>query len=387
MYIIKIMSLKNTNIIEKLKLINYPGFSRDIVSFGMIKDINISDDTINIVLSQSTSNEDVLNQIKKDIINKISSISDNHSVEVTYHKSDQFKKEASSIKRTRDIKNIIAVASGKGGVGKSTVAINLAAELSKSYKVGLLDLDIYGPSIPTLIGEDRVPEVRGNNLLIPIEKFGMKFMSFGFLNSNNDPAIWRGPMVSKLTHQFFDNVDWGELDYLILDLPPGTGDIQLTLVQKIALSGAVIVTTPQDLAHKDVQKGTDMFNKVNTPVLGIIENMSFFNISGKIINYNDNTQIALNGIEKEIEINQDGTFSSSLKIFQGKSALNESQRLNIPLLGNIPLDPNLSLLSDLGKPCVFEDSHNNRMKKVFFEITNKITKIISKQSVISDVNN
>ena len=178
------MSLKNTNIIEKLKLINYPGFSRDIVSFGMIKDINISDDTINIVLSQSTSNEDVLNQIKKDIINKISSISDNHSVEVTYHKSDQLKKEASSIKRTRDIKNIIAVASGKGGVGKSTVAINLAAELSKSYKVGLLDLDIYGPSIPTLIGEDRVPEVRGNNLLIPIEKFGMKFMSFGFLNSN-----------------------------------------------------------------------------------------------------------------------------------------------------------------------------------------------------------
>ena len=185
-------------------------------------------------------------------------------------------------------------------------------------------------------------------------------------------------MVSKLTHQFFDNVDWGELDYLILDLPPGTGDIQLTLVQKIALTGAVIVTTPQDLAHKDVQKGSDMFNKVNAPVIGVIENMSFFNIKGKLNGYRDDIEISIDGIKEKIEVSKDGSFSSSIKIFQGKSASQESERLNIPLLGYIPLDPNLSLLSDLGKPCVFEESHN-QTTKAFSEISKKIIKINSKQ--------
>ena len=172
-------------------------------------------------------------------------------------------------------------------MGKSTIAVNLAAELSKRFKVGLLDLDIYGPSLPTLIGNSDTPKVIENNLLVPIEKYNMKFMSFGFLNAKDDPAIWRGPMVSKLTHQFFDNVDWGNLDFLILDLPPGTGDIQLTLVQKIALSGAIIVTTPQDLAHQDVKKGSDMFNKVNTPVIGVVENMSFYNLKGNIDGFNN----------------------------------------------------------------------------------------------------
>ena len=372
------MSLNNKDVTEKLKLINYPGFSRDIVSFGMVKDITISNSEINIILSQSTTDEKILKQIKKDIITELSSINDNRDINIIYQESSGLKEEKLSTNRIENIKNIIAVASGKGGVGKSTVAINLAAELSKSHKVGLLDLDIYGPSLPTLIGEDRMPKVRDNNLLIPIEKFGIKFMSFGFLNSNNDPAIWRGPMVSKLTHQFFDNVDWGELDYLILDLPPGTGDIQLTLVQKIALTGAVIVTTPQDLAHKDVQKGSDMFNKVNAPVIGIIENMSFFNIKGKLNGYRDDIEISIDGIKEKIEVSKDGSFSSSIKIFQGKSASQESKRLNIPLLGHIPLDPNLSLLSDLGKPCVFEESQN-QITKVFSEISKKIIKINSKQ--------
>ena len=185
-------------------------------------------------------------------------------------------------------------------------------------------------------------------------------------------------MVSKLTHQFFDNVDWGELDYLILDLPPGTGDIQLTLVQKIALTGAVIITTPQDLAHKDVQKGSDMFNKVNAPVIGVIENMSFFDIRGKLSGYRDDIEIFIDGITKKIEVNKDGSFSSGIKIFQGKSASQESKRLNIPLLGHIPLDPNLSLLSDLGKPCVFEEL-DNQTTKAFSEITKKIIEIHSKQ--------
>ena len=372
------MSLNNKDIIKKLKLITYPGFSRDIVSFGMVKDIRISDNSIDVILSQSTSNKEILEEIKKNIIVELSSINNDRDINIIYEESSNLKEEKSNTDRTKNIKNIIAVASGKGGVGKSTVAINLAAELSKTYKVGLLDLDIYGPSLPTLIGESKMPEVRDNNLLIPIEKFGIKFMSFGFLNSNNDPAIWRGPMVSKLTHQFFDNVDWGELDYLILDLPPGTGDIQLTLVQKIALSGAVIVTTPQELAHKDVQKGSDMFNKVNAPVLGIIENMSFLNITGKLKGYTDDIELSIDGVTEKIDLNNDGVFSLKIKIFEGKSASRESERLNIPLLGHIPLDPNLSLLSDLGKPCVFEES-SNQTQEAFSQITKKIIKILTKQ--------
>jgi ATP-binding protein involved in chromosome partitioning len=372
------MSLNNKDIIEKLKLITYPGFSRDIISFGMVKDIRISDNSIDVILSQSTSNKEILEEIKKNIIVQLSSINNDRDINIIYEESNNLKEEKSNTDRTKNIKNIIAVASGKGGVGKSTVAINLAAELSKTYKVGLLDLDIYGPSLPTLIGESKMPEVKANNLLIPIEKFGIKFMSFGFLNSNNDPAIWRGPMVSKLTHQFFDNVDWGELDYLILDLPPGTGDIQLTLVQKIALSGAVIVTTPQELAHKDVKKGSDMFNKVNAPVLGIIENMSFLNIAGKLKGYSDNIELSIDGVKEKIDLNNDGAFSLKIKIFEGKSASRESERLNIPLLGHIPLDPNLSLLSDLGKPCVFEGS-SNQTQEAFSQITKKIIKILAKQ--------
>ena len=374
------MSLNNKDIIEKLKAINYPGFSRDIVSFGMVKNIKISSDEIHIILSKSTSDKKILDQIKKNIIEELSSISDIYNINIIYEESDNLKEKKSDINRTKNIKNIIAIASGKGGVGKSTVAINIAAELSKSYKVGLLDLDIYGPSLPTLIGETKMPEVKENNLLIPIEKFGIKFMSFGFLNSNDDPAIWRGPMVSKLTHQFFDNVDWGSLDYLILDLPPGTGDIQLTLVQKIALTGAIIVTTPQDLAHKDVQKGSDMFNKVNTPVIGVIENMSYFEIKGKLNKYIKDTDMVIDGIEEKIKINSDGSFLANIKIFKGTSAQKESERLNISLLGSIPLDPNLSLLSDLGKPYVFEDT-STQTEKVFSIITEKIIKILSKQMI------
>ena len=365
---------------DTLKTISYPGFSRDIISFGMVKNIYISDEKIDIILSKSTSDEKVLDQIKKDIINKISSISDVKNINILYEESDRLKDQRSVINRTENIKNIIAVASGKGGVGKSTVAINLAAELSKTYKVGLLDLDIYGPSLPTLIGLTETPKVKDNNLLVPIEKYGIKFMSFGFLNSNSDPAIWRGPMVSKLTHQFFDNVDWGNLDYLILDLPPGTGDIQLTLVQKIALTGAVIITTPQDLSHKDVQKGSDMFKKVNTPVIGVIENMSSFQLKGKISNYNQDTHIDFSNMKDKVKISKDGSFSLNIEIFKGKSARIESERLKAELLGSIPLDPNLSLLSDLGKPCVFEES-SIETRKVFLAIADKIVKILSKQFV------
>ena len=174
----------------------------------------------------------------------------------------------------------MAISSCKGGVGKSTIALNIALEISKNYKVGLLDLDIYGPSLPIILGVNEQPEMTKNNRLVPLEKFGMKVMSFGFISGNDTPVIGRGPLVSRMTEQFFKDVEWGELDYLILDLPPGTGDVQLTLTQKLRISGAIIVTTPQDIALSDVRKGADMFEKVKTPILGVIENMSGFTING-----------------------------------------------------------------------------------------------------------
>ena len=365
------------DIIEQLKLIKYPGFSKDIISFGMLKEISVSNENIIINLFQSTNEKNILDTIKSEIISTIAKINNsNRNVEIIFTSSESLNKSNLDLSRNENIKNIIAVSSGKGGVGKSTIAINLASELSKNNKVGLLDLDIYGPSLPTLIGDKQMPKIMENNLLIPINKFDMKFMSFGFLNSGNDPAIWRGPMVSKLTHQFFDNVDWGELDYLILDLPPGTGDIQLTLVQKIALTGAIIVTTPQDLAHQDVKKGSDMFGKVNTPVLGVIENMSFYNLRGKINGYNKELiDLSIDSINDNVEIDDNGQFQVNIEIFKGKSGKKESFRLGIPLLGAIPLDPDLSLLSDIGKPYVFEFPDSS-IGRIFTDISKKMIKII-----------
>ena len=369
--------MNKDSLLELLKSVVYPGYSRDIVSFGMIKDIKISDENIDITLFQSTNDQKVLATIKNNIIDKISKVNHSVSINIQFSPSNAHKTIAQANLANHKIKNIIAVASGKGGVGKSTIAINLASELSKTFKVGLLDLDIYGPSLPTLIGSKKAPEIRQNNTLIPIEKFGMKFMSFGFLNPGDDPAIWRGPMVSKLTNQFFDNVDWGELDFLILDLPPGTGDIQLTLVQKIALSGVIIITTPQDLAHKDVQKGSDMFKKVNTPILGVIENMSYYSLKGNIkgnVNYKSIDMTASDTLN-QIFIDDKGDFKIDIDIFKGKSGKNESERLGIPLLGRIPLKPILSLLSDAGSPAVLNKSEEELIK-IFSNISNRVIKLL-----------
>ena len=248
------------------------------------------------------------------------------------------------------VKHIIAIASGKGGVGKSTVSINLAATLSKKNKVGLLDLDIYGPSLPMLAGIDKQPEITSEKKLIPLEKFNMRLMSFGFINTENAPTVWRGPMVSRMTQQFFEDVEWGVLDYLILDLPPGTGDIQLTLVQKLAITGAVMVTTPQNLALLDVKKGADMFAKVNTPILGIIENMTHFLCP----HCNETSQI-----------------------FPGTSGKEESKRLDVPFLGKIYLSPQIAQSSDDGTPFVL-NYRNSSITQEYISIAAQIEKLSEK---------
>ena len=358
-------------IIDNLKKINYPGFSRDIVSFGLIKEIIIEDNKLVLVVKIKTDNKDQINQLSTDIKKKLFDNLDIEKIDIQI----ELDKVDSNFENNKieGIKNIIAVGSAKGGVGKSTVSINLAVELSKEYKVGFLDLDIYGPSLPLMISENQTPEII-NQKLIPIKKHGMQLMSFGFLNQGDSPAIWRGPMVAKLTNQFFDNVDWRDLDFLIIDLPPGTGDIQLTLAQKLSLDGIVIVTTPQKISLEDVRKGSEMFKKVNVPILGIVENMSTLSFSGRFIsNNNDNNSgnIIIEGLEESIIVDKNGDFQINLNVFEGPGGASESKRLDVPLLGSIPLDSALSMSVDNGTPFMLKHNNNNTAKE-FIKISKNI---------------
>ncbi|MDP8205946.1 MAG: Mrp/NBP35 family ATP-binding protein [Candidatus Electryonea clarkiae] len=310
-----------------LKEINYPGFSRDIVSFGIVRKILFENDLATIGLEFSTNDESISTKVAELINEKLGNAGiKSIDVQITHHEPQSSKKETKDTEQLLpEVKYIIAVASGKGGVGKSTVAANLAISLSKEgLKVGLLDADIYGPSIQMLLGLSDEPEtLEGQKKLKPMEAFGIKAMSMGVLVDSNTALVWRGPMVSSAVEQLMRDVEWGELDILVIDMPPGTGDIQLTVAQKIKVDGAIIVTTPQDLALIDARKGTIMFQKVEIPVLGIIENMSYF--------------ICPHCNERS-------------EIFSSGGARGEALKMRVPFLGEIPLIPEIREASDSGHP-------------------------------------
>jgi ATP-binding protein involved in chromosome partitioning len=363
--------MNKNQILEKLKTINYPGFNRDIVSFGMVKDIIIDNSIITIMLSISSQNEEKKNQLVTQVLESIQSEEFEIKIKVldqpTRKTVDTSNKDANVAGK---IKNIIAVASGKGGVGKSTIALNIASALAGlGYKTGLLDLDIYGPSLPITMGVNENPKVVDGQKIVPIEKNNLKLMSFGFISGNQAPVVWRGPLVAKMTEQFFKDVTWGELDYLILDLPPGTGDVQLTLSQKIPLDGAIIVTTPNDIALTDVRKGADMFKKVKTKLLGVVENMSFMKIEGKIPGMN-NKEISINGKSVNVE---NESFSFNFHLFKKGGGLEESTRLNIPLLAEIPYSEDLMLSIDRGEPLVQSNSDHS-VSEIFINIAKSLVK-------------
>ncbi|HEY1945785.1 MAG TPA: Mrp/NBP35 family ATP-binding protein [Bryobacteraceae bacterium] len=219
------------------------------------------------------------------------------------------------------VQNIIAVGSGKGGVGKSTIAVNLAITLAKlGYATGLMDADVYGPNVPLMMGIQQTPHAVGQRIQ-PLEAYGVRLMSMAFLNPGDKPLVWRGPMLNSVIQQFLRNVDWGQLDYLIIDLPPGTGDVQLTLIQTTPLTGAVIVTTPSDVSLEDARKAVNMFEQVREPVLGIVENMSYLEHNGE-----------------------------KLYIFGKGGGARTAEKMRVPLLGEIPLDPKTREGGDSGKP-------------------------------------
>ena len=367
---------------ELLSKINYPGFNRDIVSFGMVDSIQIESDNVIIKLKITSQDNEKKKLLVENIKENLSKYFSSVLVEIDEKNNTNLASGSqSSVSEPvlPKVKNVIAIASGKGGVGKSTVASNVACGLNnKGFKVGLLDLDIYGPSLPIVLGINEQPEMTKNNRLVPIDKYGMKVMSFGFISGNDTPVIWRGPLVSRMTEQFFKDVDWGELDFLILDLPPGTGDVQLTLTQKLRISGAIIVTTPQDIALSDVRKGADMFKKVKTPILGVIENMSGFSIDGVVKTSNGNL---LNGGElhlsdkSKIKISDSGNFEINIDLFKKGGGASESKRLNIPLLGQIPISSAVVDSTDNGAPIV-HSMPNHKTSIIYKAIIDQIISIL-----------
>ena len=365
--------MNKNQILELLKTIKYPGFNRDIVSFGMVKDVIINEENFEIFLNISSQNEEKKQLIEKAIKEILLPNVKSLKINIGEDKSPPIQTQNQKITKNLDnIKNIIAIASGKGGVGKSTIAVNLACALAKNkLKVGLLDLDIYGPSLPIALNLFEQPKMTQDKKLIPLEKYGMKVMSFGFISGNETPVIWRGPLVSRMTEQFFMDVEWGDLDLLILDLPPGTGDIQLTLTQKIKMTGAIIVTTPQDIALSDVRKGADMFKKVNTPVLGVIENMSGLILSGNTNNPNSKIQIN----NEELEIDGNGYFTLNIDIFKKNGGQKESERLGVPLLGKIPLSKEIMDATDSGTPIPASESDSSTAK-IYFSLADQVSKMI-----------
>jgi len=346
------MAVSEDQIREALKTVKYPGFSRDIVSFGLVKGIEARNGNVVVQLALATNDPAVPQTIKNDaekVLRGLPGVRE-AKVRIDIH-APPAGSGSTGIGATRiaGVRHVLAVASGKGGVGKSTIAANLAVALHQTEAaVGLCDCDIYGPSISLMFGSRERPMATEDNLIVPVEQYGLRLMSMGFLLDDTSPAILRGPMVTRYTQQFLRQVEWGELDYLVLDLPPGTGDIQLTIVQTVALSGAIIVTTPQEVALIDARKASTMFEKVNVPVLGLIENMSYF------ISPSDGQRH---------------------EIFGSGGGEREAKRIRVPLLGQIPLDIATREAGDRGRPITAED-RDSAVTKEFTRIARHLRELL-----------
>jgi ATP-binding protein involved in chromosome partitioning len=327
--------------------VRYPGFSRDIVSFGLVKDITLDGDAVQVRLEIQTRDAKVPEQIFKDCHAVLDGLPDVASVKIDIDVRDPQNAAAaggdagvgkSSIP---GVKRVIAVASGKGGVGKSTVAANLAVALAATgAKVGLCDCDLYGPSIAHMFGTTERPLATEEGDIIPIQAHGLKLMSMGFLLEERSPVIVRGPMATRYTQQFLRQVAWEDLDYLILDMPPGTGDIQLTIVQTVAVDGAVVVTTPQEVALIDARKAVGMFAKVNVRILGVVENMAWFECA----------------------------HGTRYPIFGEGGGAREAAAMKVPLLGQIPLDIETRKRADAGTPVALLPAAEHAVSAAFHQI-------------------
>ena len=340
---------------QVLQTITFPGLSRDIVSFGFVDQVTVEGSEAKVELQISTHKTKEAQELREQIRDRVTEIPGIEKVRVelqlTMPTSAAQQATSQNPNLIPEVRHVVAVASGKGGVGKSTVAANLAVRLGQlGYRVGLLDADIYGPSVPTMFGIQDRPQVDAQQRVQPFEKYGIKLMSLGFVVDADTPVIWRGPMVMKALEQLLGDVEWGALDFLICDFPPGTGDAQLTMSQRVPMAGAVIVSTPQDVALLDARKGLAMFRKVNVPVLGIVENMSTF---------------VCPHCQKETAIFKEGGGERTAK------------ELRTDFLGRIPLDAEIVLGGDSGEPIVVaqpEGSHADSFRRVAEAVVEAVEK-------------
>lgn len=364
------MPINKQQVRTALTHVMHPEMGKDLVTLDMIEDLIVQDSFITFTIDLPEKNTSLETQLKekceqalRQFVDKNAVLDINTAVNISKFRNNEDKGEfpGQGHRKQKDqdgadgddeellsgVKNIIAVASGKGGVGKSTVAVNLACGLARSgAKVGLLDTDIYGPSIPTMMDAHERPNITTQKQLVPLKKHGIRFLSMGLLVDPDQAMIWRGPMVTSAVKQFMEEVEWGELDYLVLDLPPGTGDIQLTLVQTVPLTGAVIVSTPQTVALDDARKGVAMFKKVNVPVLGMIENMAYFV--------------------------PDDMPDKKYHIFGKHGVRDLSERMGANFLGEIPLEQAVRESGDEGKPIVLQEGLESKSAQAFVELSNNV---------------
>jgi ATP-binding protein involved in chromosome partitioning len=348
------MALTKENVLNALRHVDDPDIKQDLVTLNMIQDIGIDGNKLSFTVMLTTPACPLKEVIKNDCLKAI----ETHigaDVEVSILMSSHVTSTRDNAPLLPGVKNIIAVASGKGGVGKSTVTANLAVALAQTgAKVGLIDADIYGPSIPTMFNceheQPGIKKVGEKNLIIPIEQYGVKLISIGFLTPAENAVVWRGPMASSALKQFIADTEWGELDYLLIDLPPGTSDIHLTLVQTVPVTGAVLVTTPQKVALADAQKGLSMFMQpqINVPVLGVVENMAFFT-------------------PEELPDNK-------YYIFGQGGGRRLAEKFDVPFLGEIPLVQGIREAGDIGYPAVMQ---NNVSSEAFHHLAQSVAQRIA----------
>jgi ATP-binding protein involved in chromosome partitioning len=356
------MSITKENILAALKNVEDPDLKKDLVTLGMIENLSIDGNKVSFTVVLTTPACPMKEMLENACRNAIKHFVSKEA-EINIHMTSRVTSTPTQL--TGNIKNIIVVASGKGGVGKSTVAANLAIALNlNGAKVGLIDADIYGPSVPIMFGlqgaKPKATEIDGKTSIEPIEKYGIKLLSIGFFTDPNQPVPWRGPMISTAVKQLFNDASWGELDYLVVDLPPGTGDIHITVAQSFPISGAVIVTTPQQVALADAKKGIGMFKMeaINIPLLGIIENMSYFT-------------------PEELPENKYYVF--------GKNGGKElAEMYNAPFLGELPLVQSISEAGDAGMPVVLQENHPSAI--AFIHLAQKVAQQVAIQNDKANTN-
>ena len=348
------MAFKETDVLKALSTVDDPDLKKDLVTLNMIKDIEIFSDTIKFTVVLTTPACPLKELIKKNCTEAIHEHFDK-SLAVEVHMTSNVTTTRNEGPLLPGVKNIIAISSGKGGVGKSTVTANLAVALRNAgAKVGVIDADISGPSMPTMFNcegeQPGVKQINGKNVIIPLEQYGVKLISIGFLAPSDNAVVWRGPMASSALKQFISDTDWGELDYLLIDLPPGTSDIHLTMVQTVPVTGAIVVTTPQKVAVADARKGLSMFRQpqINVPILGIIENMAYFT-------------------PEELPDNK-------YYIFGKDGGLNLSEKYDVPFLGQIPIVQSIRESGDSGMPVVLKEG---LMADAFNELAESVARQVA----------